>query len=121
MVQKNTILFAQDMSGVSTVKCFHTYTQFSTNISSSGLVTKNSIKIYSKLRKKWKGKKTKAIVNITKARYIKPDGTQIISNINACSLLKKRLSIRGKLTKGYNYYNLKKKKFLNSFSTIINV
>lgn len=119
MIQKNTILIVQDLSGVNTVKCFHIYKKFSKNISDSGLITKNSIKIYNKLRKKWKGKKTKAIVNLTKSRYIKPDGTQIVSNINACSLLKKRLNIRGKLTKGYNYYNLKKKKFLNSFSIII--
>lgn len=119
MIQKNTILNVQDISGVSTVKCFHVYKQFSKNVSSSGFALKTSIKIYNKLRKKWKGKKTKAIVTVTKARYIKPDGTQIYGFKNACCLLKKRLSIRGKLTRGFNFYNLKKKKFLNSFSIII--
>lgn len=121
MIQKNSILNVLDMSGVSTVRCFHIYNQFSKNTSSSGLVVKTSIRIYSKLRKKWKGKKTKAIVVTTKARYNKPDGSLIFGNFNSCNLLKKRLSIRGKLTKGYNFYNLKKKKFINSFIKVIYV
>lgn len=121
MIQKNSILNVFDMCGVSTVRCFHVYNQFSKNTSSSGLVTKNSIRVYSKIRKKWKGNKTKAIVILTKLRYTKPDGSLIFGNLNSCNLLKKRLSVRGKLTKGYNFYNLKKKKFLNSFTIVINV
>lgn len=119
MIQKNSILCVQDMCGVTTVRCFHVYKQFSSNISSSGLAIKSSIRIYSRYRKKWKGKKSKAIITLTRARYIKPDGTQIFGFFNGCGLLKKRLSIRGKLIKGYNFYNVKKKKFLNSFSCVI--
>ena len=52
MIQKNSILNVQDISGVSTVRCFHTYKQFSKNVSSSGLVVKTSIKNYNKFRKK---------------------------------------------------------------------
>lgn len=119
MIQKNTILRVLDICGVNTVRCFHVYKQFDKNVSSSGLVLKTSIRLYNKHKKKWKGKKSKAIVTITRARYIKPDGTQILGFNNSCGLLKKRLSLRGKLIRGYNFYNLKKKKFLSSFATII--
>lgn len=121
MIQKNSILNVLDINGVFVVKCFHTYKKFNKNTSSSGLVFKSSIKLYSKLRKKWKGKKTKSIVVVSRSRYKKPDGSFIYGNKNSCVLLKKRLSIRGKLTKGYNFYNLKKKKFINSFSLVIYV
>ena len=119
MIQKNSVLSVQDMCGVITVRCFHVYKQFSKNISSSGLVIKTSIRLYNKQRKKWKGKKSKAIVTITKARYIKPDGTQVYGFSTGCALLKKRLSIRGKIVRGYNFYNLKKKKFISSFAQVI--
>lgn len=119
MVQKNTILSVQDMNGVYTVNCFHTYKKFSKNISSSGLVIKTSIRLHSKKRKKWKGKKSKGIVTLTKSRYVKPDGSQIFGFKNGCGLLKKRLSLRGKFIRSYNFYNLKKKKFLTSFALVI--
>lgn len=119
MIQKESILNVQDVSGVYTVRCFHVYKQFSKNISSSGFVIKTSIQLYSKRRKKWKGKKSKAIIISTKCRYKKPDGTQIFGFRNTCGLLKKRLNMRGKIVRGYNFYNLKKKKFLSSFSYVI--
>lgn len=107
------------MCGVSTVRCFHVYKQFSKNISSSGFIIKTSIRIYSKIRKKWKGKKSKAIVTSTRSRFIKPDGAQIYGFKNNCGLLKKRLSLRGKYIRGYSFYNLKKKKFLSSFASVL--
>jgi len=119
MIQKNSILVVQDVCGVGTVRCFHTYNQFSKNVSSSGLVTKTSVRIFNKHRKKWKGKKSKAIVTLTRARYVKPDGSYIMACRNTCGLLKKRLTLRGKLIRGYNFYNLKKKKFLTSFALVI--
>lgn len=119
MVQKNSILNVQDLCGVTTVRCFHLYSQFASNVSSSGFILKTSLRLYSKKRKKWKGKKTKAIVTSTKARYIKPDGSQIYGFTNNCGLIKKRLSLRGRLIRGYNFYNLKKKKFLSSFALVL--
>lgn len=121
MIQKNSVLDVQDMNGVLTVRCFHTYKQFSRNVSSSGLVIKSSVRLHNKKRKKWKGKKSKAVVTMTRSRFMKPDGSQIFGYKNGCGLLKKRLSLRGKLVRGYNFYNLKKKKFLTSFASVIYV
>ena len=119
LIQKTTILASSNYTGIINVNCFHIYQKKKKKIA----VFSNFIKVstrevlvkYKKLRKK----KFKSILILLKYKYCKPDGTNVFFNINSCVLLKRRVIAVGDLISGCCYYNLKRKKFLNSFYVVI--
>lgn len=119
MIQKNSIFNVKDSCNINTVKTIHIYKKFYKNIGNSGFITKISLKNYNRKKKRWKGRLSKSVVLLHKVRFVKPDKSQLIFFQNTCALLKKRLSMRGKLVKGPFVSNIKKKKFLKSFISII--
>jgi len=61
----------------------------------------------------------KAIVILLKYRFTKPDGSILFFNKNTCIPLKRRIIALGSVVIGCCIYNLKRKKFLLSFSKVI--
>jgi len=119
MIQKNTYLIPIDKNGVWKVKTFHLYKGFNRKISKIS----NFIKVSARLTKpnNWITKKSKHISLITHTNYktTKLDGTLLFYRYNSNVLLKKRLSTKGREVLGPGLYNLKRKRFLNSFIKII--
>ena len=119
MIHKSTILGCSDNSGVVTVNCFHIYQKKKNQIAFfSNLIKISTRNVY--LRSiKLKKKKFKAIVILTKFRNKKIDGSYIFFKNNNCIILKRRIIALSNLITGCCLYNLKRKKFLSSFSIII--
>jgi len=116
MIQQNSILTVSDTCGITKVKCFHIYQKKKNKIGYCGNFIKISIrKTLKKLKQKSKRKKSKSIFILAKKFFLKPDGSWLKFKSNVCVLLKKRLTPRGKLVRGPILYNLKRKKFVNSF------
>lgn len=120
MIQRTTILRVSDTCGITKVKCFHIYQKKKNFIGYVGNFIKVSVrKTHSKLKQSLKRKKIKAIFTLFKKTYRKPDSSLIKFSSNSCVLLKKRLTPRGKLIIGPVIYNIKRKKFISSFSRCI--
>jgi large subunit ribosomal protein L14 len=119
MVQKGTFLKVIDSCGVRTVKIFHLYRGGFRKVSHIGNFIKCSVKTTKPNNFIKKKTKTKAIVIHTKKEFIKKDGSYIKFFINSSILLKKRMTPRGKELFGPVIYNIKRKKFINSFAGII--
>ena len=119
MIQKGTQLQMSDISGVLSSNCFHIYQKKKSKVARFGNFIKVSVrKVLSKYRK-LKKRKFKAIVILLRFRYVKPDGSNIVFSKNTCILLKRRVIAVAKLVTGCCIYNLKRKKFLNSFNVVI--
>jgi large subunit ribosomal protein L14 len=117
MIQKSTILNVSDTCGITKVRCFHVYGKKKHFIGVVGNFVKVSVRrTHSRLNQVFKKKKIKAIFILFKQNFIKPDGSSIKFYKNSCVLLKKRLTPRGKLVSGPTIFNLKRKKFILSFS-----
>lgn len=116
MIQKNTYLVPTDKCGVFWVMTFHVYNGFNQRIAYTGRFIKTSIK--STKPDNWLKKKTKvrSFIIRTKKLFRKVDGSNIIFFYNTGVLLRKRLTPRGKELFGPILYNVKRKKFINSFS-----
>lgn len=119
MIQKTTILNSSNYTGIINVNCFHIYQKKKYKIASFGnfikVSTREVLIKYKKLRKK----KFKSIIILLKYKFTKPDGSNFKFLLNSCVLLKRRVIAVGDLISGSCYYNLKRKKFLNSFVTVI--
>lgn len=119
MILKNSIFFVKDSCNVDVVKTIHIYKKFTKNVGNSGFITKSTLFKFNKKKKKWKGRLPKTISLLNKIRFLKKDGCQLYFFENSCAILKKRVSIRGKLVKGPFIFNIKKKKLLKSFVKVI--
>lgn len=128
MILKGSVVTPRDNSYVVSTKCFHHYFGSQKSSSSIGEFIKVSVrgrlsdfstiksKIVKVLRKR---KKVKSYIISTRYRVRKPDGAALTLSRNTSVLLKKRLTTRGKYTKGPFVYGLKRKKILGSFVAAI--
>jgi len=119
MIQKQTYLVPLDKCGVWWVCAFHLYHGFFRKISHTGEFIKVSIKITKPKNNLKKKGKVKAIIIRTKKFFYKIDKTSLVFYTNSVILLKKRLTPRGRELFGPVLFNIKRKKFLSSFSHVI--
>lgn len=119
MIQKSSILIPSDKNGVLTVNTFHLYKGFNRKFSYFGDFIKISVRKTKPESKLVKKLKRKAIIVRTKKNISIRDNTIIKFDYNSAVLLKKRLTPEGKEIYGPIIRNLKKKKFLSSFSGLI--
>lgn len=119
MIQKTSILIPADKCGVLSVNTFHLYRGFSRKYSNFGDFIKVSVRKTKPENTLTKKSKRKAIIIRTKKNLLICDGTSIRFNYNSAVILKKRLTPEGKEIFGPIVRNLKKKKFLSSFSGLI--
>jgi large subunit ribosomal protein L14 len=119
MIQKNTILKPIDSCGVYKVKVFHLYKGSQGRLAFSGDFVKVSAKIVKPENPIKKKSKHRSIIIKTKYKNMRSDGSFIKFKNNSLILLKKRLTPRGAALKGPISRNIKRKKFLSSFSRSI--
>lgn len=119
MIFKNTYLIPTDKNGVLWVKTFHLYKGSSGKTAYLGDFIKCSVK--KTKPKNWLLKKTKikGIIIRTKKEVFKKDGSWLKFKNNNVVLLKKRMNSFGKCLLGPAVFNIRRKKFLNSFSGIL--
>jgi large subunit ribosomal protein L14 len=115
MIQKNSILKPADSTGVLKTKVFHVY-RGSNNIGRIGDFLKISVRETTPDNLIKKKSKHKSILIRTVFKNVKKCGSYISFKENALILLKKRLSPRSKTLKGPISTNIRRKKFLSSFS-----
>lgn len=119
MVQKSSILIPVDKSGALTVNVFHIYNGARKKIGVVGNFLKVSVRnldINAKVKKK---SKHISIFIRSKYKNLKRDGSVIFSDTNYVVLLKKRLTPVGKEILGPIYKEVRRKKFISSFSGVI--
>jgi len=119
MIQKGSYLIPIDKNGVWSVNTFHLYGGFKKKISHISNFVKVSVRNVKP--NNWILKKSKhiSIITSTKKFINKSDGSNIYLKFNTNVLLKKRLSSKGREIIGPGLFNLKRKRFLNSFVKII--
>jgi len=119
LIQKSTILGTSDITGVITVNCFNIYQKKKKNIGVFGSLIKISTREVLFKYKKFRKKKSKAIVILLKYKFTKPDGSFVKFYKNTCVLLKRRIVPTANFVIGCCPYNLRRKKFLTSFKVVI--
>ena len=119
MIQKNSILKPVDSCGVYKVKVFHVYKGSKGRLAFSGDFVKISAKIVKPENLIKKKSKHRCIIIKTKFRNLRADGSFVRFRRNSLILLKKRLTPRGSSLKGPISRNIKRKKFISSFSRSI--
>lgn len=124
MIHKGSLLLPRDNSYVTVTRCFHHYFGSEKRSSRIGEFVKASVrgrlsdvstiksKVVKILRKR---KKVRSYITSTRYQVLKPDGATLVMSRNTSVLLKKRLTTRGKYTKGPFVYGLRRKKILGSF------
>lgn len=119
MIQKGTYLVPMDKCGVWWVNVFHIYKGFNKKIGKTGNIVKVSVR--NTKPNNWVLKKTKlnGILILTKKEIKLKDNSFFKFKYNNCILLKKRLTPKGKEIIGPGIKNIKRKKFLMSFSGVL--
>ena len=119
MIYKRTKLVPADQCGVYWVRVFHLYRGGQRKVSYVGEFVKTSV-IFTK-SDNWLKKKSKlngVLVRLSKESF-RADGGSIFFKKNTVVLLKKRLTPRGKELTGPVDSNVKRRKFMSSFSGIL--
>jgi len=119
MIQKGSILPTGDNSGVLKTRVFHVYKGSKGRIGIVGDFFKVSAREVLPENAIVKKSKHKAIVIRTKYKNIRKDGSFIFFDKNILILLKKRLTPKSTLLRGSITQNIRRKKFLSSFTKII--
>lgn len=119
MIQKGTILIPGDNSGVLKTKVFHIYRNSQGRIGFVGDFFKVSAREVLPENPIFKKSKHKSIVIRTIYRNFRKDGSYIYFDENNNILLKKRLTPRSTLLKGPISNNIRRKKFLSSFTRVV--
>lgn len=119
MIQKGTVLSTGDNSGVLKTRVFHVYKGAKGRIGFVGDFLKVSAREVLPENPIPKKSKHKAIVIRTKYKNLRKDGSYIQYNINTLILLKKRLTPKSTLLRGSISKNIRRKKFLSSFTKVI--
>jgi large subunit ribosomal protein L14 len=119
MIQKGSILSTGDNSGVLKTRVFHVYKGSKGRIGFVGDFFKVSAREVLPENPIPKKSKHKAIVIRTKYKNTRKDGSYILFDNNALILLKKRLTPKSTLLRGPITKNIRRKKFLSSFTKII--
>lgn len=118
MIQKGTILSPADKCGIIACNVFHIYKGFKKKNGVCGDFLKFSSKSVAPELIELKGQKFNGIFIRSKKFLKKIDGSLFFNKINAVVVLKKRLTPKGKEILGPAPKNIKRKKFLSSFSGI---
>ena len=116
MVFKFTKLNINDTCGFLIGKCFHIYNR--KFIKNSGYSYISIKKTYKKQSHRVGSKKKSYVIKIKKTSS-RVDSTFILFKNNSSVVIKKRLSILGKFTRGPLPYSIKRSKLLSSFILII--
>jgi len=119
MIQKFSKLVPLDKCGVWEIKTLHLYGGFKVRWLRTGGFIKTSIKKTKPNNWVIKGSKLKAITIHTKKELKKIDGSNYRFKFNSAVLLKKRLTPKGKEIFGPSLFEIRRKKFINSFIGII--
>ncbi len=119
MIQKNSILKPVDSCGVYKVKVFHVYKGSYGKLAFSGDFVKVSSKVVKPENPIKKKSKHRCIIIKTKYKNSRIDGSFIKFKRNSLILLKKRLTPRGTTLRGPISRNIRRKKFISSFSRSI--
>jgi len=119
MLQKESIIYVSDKTGVIRGRIFHIYKGFVKKHGRVGDVVKLSVREKSPLCFFKKGRKFKAA--IVRANFIenRMDGSYIRFFENGCVLLKRRMSTKAKVVLGPASRSIKKKKFVYNFGAQI--
>lgn len=119
MLQKSSVLIPADKCGVLTTKIFHVYKGSFKKIAKVGDFTKVSVKSTKPSHWKLKKSKHKAILVRLKKESLRKDGTWVKFFINEGVVLKKRTTPLGQEVYGPCTYDIRRRRFLKSFSGII--
>jgi len=119
VVYKGTYLKPIDSSGVWLVRIFHLYRGGFRKVSSVGCFIKCSVRSTKPNNLVKKKSKLKGIIIHTSKEVSKKDGSSFRFKVNTTVLLKKRMTPKGKELIGPVLYNIKRKRFISSFSGII--
>jgi len=119
LIQKGTILIPSDNSGVLKTRVFHVYKGAKGRIGFIGDFFKVSAREVLPENPIVKKSKHKSIVIRTKYKNLRKDGSYICFNKNVLILLKKRLTPKSTLLRGVVSNNIRRKKFLSSFTKIV--
>lgn len=116
MIQKHSKVVPVDQCGVFLVRVFHLYRGGQRKVSRIGEFVKGSAIITKE--DNWIKKKAKlqCVLIRLKVESFRKDGTYIKFKKNNVVLLKKRLTPKGKEIMGPVDFNVKRRKFMNSFS-----
>jgi len=119
MIQKGSVLPTGDNSGVLKTRVFHVYKGAKGRIGFIGDFFKVSAREVLPENPIVKKSKHKSIVIRTKYKNLRKDGSYICFNKNVLILLKKRLTPKSTLLRGVVSNNIRRKKFLSSFTKIV--
>jgi len=116
MIQKESILKPADNCGVIRSKVFHVYKGSKGKLAFYGDFLKTSAKIVKPDNPIKKKTKMRAILIRTKFIKNRKDGSSLYFKRNSLILLKKRLTPKASNLKGPVSRNVRRKKFISSFS-----
>lgn len=116
MIQKGSIIVPSDTSGVLKVNVFHVYKSSQGRIAYSGNFLKVSAREVLPENPIKKKSKHQAILVRTLYKNDKKDGSYVSFGTNGLILLKKRLTPKAVTIRGPVSSNIRRKKFLASFS-----
>jgi len=119
LIQKGSILIPGDNSGVIKTRVFHIYRGAKSRIGYIGDFFKVSAREVLPENPIIKKSKHKSILVRTIYRNFRKDGSFVYFDENNSILLKRRLTPKSTLLKGPISQNIRRKKFLSSFTKII--
>src|SRR5690349_13659544 len=119
MIQKGSVLPTGDNSGVLKTKVFHIYKGSKGKIGYVGDFFKVSAREVLPENPIPKKSKHKSILIRTKYKNLRKDGSFIRFGDNILILLKKRLTPKSTLLRGSISRNIRRKKFISSFTKIV--
>jgi len=119
MIQKNSTLRPADSCGVFKVRVFHVYKGSKGQLAQVGDFLKVSVRVTRPENTIKKKAKIVSILIRTRYKNKRIDGSTISFKRNRLVLLKRRLTTRGKSLRGPVSRNIRRKKFLSSFSKTI--
>ena len=119
MIQKGSILIPGDNSGVLKTRVFHIYRGAKSRIGYIGDFFRVSAREVLPENPIIKKSKHKSILVRTVYRNFRKDGSFVYFDENNSILLKRRLTPKSTLLKGPISQNIRRKKFLSSFTKII--
>lgn len=119
MIQKGSILIPGDNSGVLKTRVFHIYKGSQGRIGFIGDFYKVSVREVLPENPILKKSKHKSILVRSVYKNMRRDGSFVYFDENNSILLKKRLSPRATLLKGPVSNNIRRKKFLSSFTKVV--
>lgn len=128
MIFKETWLSISDNTNVRWLQAFQLYKGFKRKNSKIGFFVKGAAKIVEPPRIEYKGFKFKfnkkgdicrGLIIRNKYRILKIDGTSLYFKSNSIILLKKKVELKSKYLYGPIPLQIKRKKFINLFKSII--